>query len=312
VIRLLISIIILFILLSCQIKDSNKVNEIIIEEKVSINEIIKPKKINNNQNKKKIEIKIDNSTIKYVIGEPYYIDGVKYIPIEDYNYEEVGLANFYGKDFHNKKTANNDFNKVTELLGRHKTLPLPSIVKITNLENGLSLTIKINDRHLDNSSLIQVSRKTAQILKFYKKKIARVKVQILSDPSKQWKVVTQSMNEPAYTETIDSAPTEEVSISNLDDNLYILENDTNSIYQPIELGFEDIAEKNLYLKIYGFGSYKDIRDSISDLELTHKFITQKDKSTYSVIFGPLENLEANNLVLSFISKGYKKTEIILE
>ena len=78
------------------------------------------------------------------------------------------MANFYGKELHNKKTINNDLNKVTELLGRHKTLPLPSIVKITNLDNGLYLTIKINDRHNDNSSLIQVSRKTAQLLRFYK------------------------------------------------------------------------------------------------------------------------------------------------
>ena len=67
----------------------------------------------------------------------------------------------------------NDINKVTELLGRHKTLPLPSIVKITNLENGLSLTIKIVDRHNDNASIIQVSRKVAQLLRFYKNKITK-------------------------------------------------------------------------------------------------------------------------------------------
>ena len=83
--------------------------------------------------------------------------------------------------FKNKKTkkfigrnANNDLNKVTELLGRHKTLPLPSIVKITNLENGLSLTIKIIDRHDDNASIIQVSRKVAQLLRFYKNKITNI------------------------------------------------------------------------------------------------------------------------------------------
>ena len=56
-------------------------------------------------------------------------------------------------------------SNVTELLGRHKTLPLPSIVKITNLENGLFLNIKIVDRHDDNASIIQVSRKVAQLLK---------------------------------------------------------------------------------------------------------------------------------------------------
>ena len=52
----------------------------------------------------------------------------------------------------------NDINKVTELLGRHKTLPVPSMVNITNLDNGLSINIKIIDRHEDNTALIQVSR----------------------------------------------------------------------------------------------------------------------------------------------------------
>ena len=99
---------------------------------------------------------------------------------------------------HKIKTANNDLNKVTELLGRHKTLPLPSVVKVTNLENGLSVTVKIIDRHKDNSSIIQVSRKVAQLLRFYKNKITRVRVEILPDPSKQWKNVILSMNEPEF------------------------------------------------------------------------------------------------------------------
>ena len=68
-------------------------------------------------------------------------------------------------------------------MGRHKTLPLPSIVKITNLENGLSLTIKIIDRHDDNTSVIQVSRKVAQLLRFYKNKITKTKKEGLANPS---------------------------------------------------------------------------------------------------------------------------------
>ena len=138
----------------------------------------------------------------YFVGNPYFIQGVKYIPEENYYYKETGLASYYGKDLHNKVTVNNDKNKVTELLGRHKTLPIPSVVKVTNLENGLSLTIKIIDRFEDNSSIIQVSRKSAQLLRFYKNKIARVKVEILLDTSKQWKNVLLSMNEPDFDKTI--------------------------------------------------------------------------------------------------------------
>ena len=96
-------------------------------------------------------------------------------------------------------------------------------MKVTNLENGLSVKVKINDRHNDNSSIIQVSRKVAQLLRFYKSKIARVRVEILADPSKQWKSVTLSMNEPEFNTTIKSVPTDEVSISNLQDNTIIEE-----------------------------------------------------------------------------------------
>ena len=303
-IKLVINLTLIFILTSCKIDSTN---EIIKEQLESTNFITK--KVTQSKSVKK-EIS-ETNLIKYIIGEPYLIDGVKYFPEENYNYNEIGLASFYGKELHNKKTINNDYNKVTELLGRHKTLPIPSIVKITNLDNGLSITVKINDRHTDNSTLVEVSRKSAQLLKFYKNKIAKVKVEILSDPSKQMKIVSQSMNETSFNETIDSAPTEAVIIFNIDQELE--NNDKNQyIEEPVEILQEEIKNQELFLKIYGFQSYNDIKSTMLLMDLPHKFTTQNEGNIYSLIIGPLENLEANNLVLSFISKGYKKTEFILE
>ena len=169
------------------------------------------KKIEKSFEKKNDDLQISNKQNKdnifYYIGDPYFIEGVEYIPEENYSYSEIGLASFYGKELHNSKTINNDYNKVTELLGRHKTLPIPSMVKITNLENGLSINIKIIDRHNDNTTIIDVSRKVAQLLGFYKDKIATVRVDILSDSSKQWKNVSMSLNEENFNDTISSAPT---------------------------------------------------------------------------------------------------------
>ena len=264
------------------------------------------------ENEVNITIKsVTKSVTKYILGEPYFIEGVEYRPEENYNYSEIGLATFYGKELHNIITINNDLNKVTELLGRHKTLPIPSIVKITNLENGLSLTLKINDRHYDNSSLIQISRKSAQLLKFYKKEIAKVKVEIMSDPSKQMKIVTQSMNELTFNDTINSAPTESVSITNINNEANLDTNNQN-IESPVEIGFEKIENKDFFLKIYNFKNYDEVKKVLLDLKLDYKFITQKEESIYSLTLGPLNNVEANNLVLSFISKGYKKTEFLFE
>ena len=310
-IKLVISFFTILLISSCEINNSNTGTNIVNNNKENIKNVIFDYKQRSNS-KEKIKKKLINIIfLKYVVGEIYFIDGVKYIPEENYSYNEIGLATFYGKELHNIKTINNDKNKVTELLGRHKTLPLPSIVKVTNLENGFSVIVKINDRLNDNSSVIQVSRKTAQLLKFYKNKIAKVKVEILSDPSKQMKIVTESMSKSNFNDTIASAPTEKVIISNIDNDNNPNKLDLN-IEQPIEIGFENINNKNLFLQIYEFKSYQNAKSVISDLKISHKFIIQNEGNTYSIKFGPLENEEANNLVLSFISKGYKKTEFILE
>ena len=309
--KLIISLFFIF-LFSCDNISNNKVvNKIenaknIIEDKTkeNVEKLVEPKK----------NLDKENSTIEkifYLIGDPYFIEGVKYTPKEDYSYSEVGLATFYDKELHNQKTLNNDLNKVTELLGRHKTLPLPSIVKITNLENGLSLTIKVIDRHDDNASVIQVSRKVAQLLRFYKNRIARVKVEILSDPSKQWKNVTMSINDEDFNSTVESAPTEIVSISNIDDD-----NEESSveedIEQPIELGFEKVENLELFLHINNFKNYEDIQKIVNEIQLKEKFTSENMGDFYKLIIGPIENEVANKLVSTFILKGYKENEIILE
>jgi rare lipoprotein A len=322
--KLLINLLIIFLLISCQLQNNYNPSTIIDDERNFIKKvIISEKKPTVSEKKATVsekntivsenkDVTINVNTLKYIVGEPYFIDGVEYIPSENYSFNQVGLATYYDKELHNQKTVNNDLNKVTELLGRHKTLPIPSIVKITNLENGFSLVIKINDRHDDNSSIIQVSRKTAQLLRFYKSKIARVKVEIIADPSKQIKIVTQSMNETNFNDTIQSVPTEDVSISNLDENLISEKLNHDNVNSPIEMDFEEVTYKDLYLKVYGFNSYVELNNLISVLGINYKFLTQKEGDNYSLLLGPLENKDVNNLVTTFISKGYKKNDIILE
>ena len=297
-----------FILVSCDNISKDKVFNKLENTKNIIGEKAK-KNIQKSDDSKKENF--SKNRIFYLIGDPYYIEGVKYTPKENYTYQEVGLATYYDKELHNQRTVNNDLNKVTELLGRHKTLPLPSIIKITNLENGLSLTIKIVDRHDDNASIIQVSRKVAQLLRFYKNKIAKVKVEILSDPSKQWKNVTMSINDDNFTSTVDSAPTEIVSISNIDND--IIESDKKEIQeQPIEIGFEEVENLELYLHINNFKNYQEIQKIINEIQLTEKFTSENIGASYKLIIGPIENDIANKLVSTFISKGYKENEIIFK
>ena len=306
--KLIISFLFLFLLACEPISKKDVLTKIektkeIIEEKTLTNI--------NEKNEKQIKIINNNNKIFYLIGDPYFIQGVKYIPKENYSYTEVGLATFYDKEFHNKITKNNDLNKVTELLGRHKTLPLPSIVKITNLENGLYLTIKIVDRHEDNASLIQVSRKVAQLLRFYKNKIAKVKVEILADPSKQWKNVTNSINDSNFNDTVESAPTEIVSISNIDeDNFSDISNEF--IKQPIEIGSEEVQDLQLFLEVNNFKNTQEIENIIKEINLIENYRSVYIGNLYKIIIGPINNDNANKLVSTFISKGYKENKLILE
>jgi rare lipoprotein A len=311
--KLIISLL-FFLLISCeQISKEEVINTIEDTKETIVKKTIKSPDTSNKVKIKVEEDKANKNKIFYLIGEPYYIEGVKYVPEENYFYQEIGLATFYDKELHNKRTANNDLNKVTELLGRHKTLPLPSIVKITNLENGLSLTIKIIDRHDDNTSIIQVSRKVAQLLRFYKNKITKTKVEILSDPSRQWKNVTMSINDKDFNNTVESAPTEIVSISNIDEDLNTSEDQTEDIKieQPIELGFEDVDELDLYLHVNNFKNYQDIKNIVNEINFSDKYTSENIGNFYKLIIGPIDNKTADKLLSTFISKGYKESKLIL-
>ena len=311
--KLIISLL-LFLIISCeQISKDEVINTIENTKDVIVEKTIKSPDTTEKIDLKVEEDKVNKNKIFYLIGEPYYIEGVKYVPEENYSYEEIGLATFYDKELHNKKTANNDLNKVTELLGRHKTLPLPSIVKITNLENGLSLTIKIIDRHDDNTSIIQVSRKVAQLLRFYKNKITKTKVEILPDPSRQWKNVTMSINDKDFNNTVESAPTEIVSISNIDEDLNTAEdqNEDINIEQPIELGFEEVDDLDLYLHVNNFKNYQEIKNIVNEINLSDKYTSENIGNFYKLIVGPIDNKTADKLLSTFISKGYKESKLIL-
>ena len=311
--KLIISLL-LFLIISCeQISKDEVINTIENTKDVIVEKTTKSPDTTEKIDLKVEEDKVNKNKIFYLIGEPYYIEGVKYVPEENYSYEEIGLATFYDKELHNKRTANNDLNKVTELLGRHKTLPLPSIVKITNLENGLSLTIKIIDRHDDNTSIIQVSRKVAQLLRFYKNKITKTKVEILPDPSRQWKNVTMSINDKDFNNTVESAPTEIVSISNIDEDLNTAEdqNEDINIEQPIELGFEEVDDLDLYLHVNNFKNYQEIKNIVNEINLSDKYTSENIGSFYKLIVGPIDNKTADKLLSTFISKGYKESKLIL-
>lgn len=115
----------------------------------------------------------------YKVGNPYEIAGTWYYPAENYTHVEEGVASWYGQDFHGKRTANGERYDMNAVTAAHPTLPLPSIVKVTNLDNGRVLEVRVNDRGPFHSKrVIDLSRRAAQLLGFYEAGTARVRVEI--------------------------------------------------------------------------------------------------------------------------------------
>lgn len=120
----------------------------------------------------------------YKIGNPYQVEGVTYIPRVDYEYVETGIASWYGEQFHGNRTANGESFDMNVISAAHRTLPLPSMVRVTNLENGRALNVRVNDRGpFARGRIIDLSRRAAQLLGFEQKGTAMVRVEILAEES---------------------------------------------------------------------------------------------------------------------------------
>jgi len=125
------------------------------------------------------------SQSKYKVGKPYQVKGVWYYPREDWFYDRTGTASWYGPNFDGMATANGEIFSQWGVSAAHKTLPLPSIVRVTNLDNGRSLVVRVNDRGpFVSNRIIDLSRRAAQLLGFEGQGTARVRVQVLAAESK--------------------------------------------------------------------------------------------------------------------------------
>jgi rare lipoprotein A len=117
----------------------------------------------------------------YRVGKPYTVAGRVYYPEEDAGYRAEGLASWYGDDFHGRLTANGEVFDMASLTAAHPTLPLPSYARVTNLGNGKSLIVRVNDRGpYHGNRLIDVSNRAAELLEFKGNGVARVRVEYVA------------------------------------------------------------------------------------------------------------------------------------
>jgi rare lipoprotein A len=114
----------------------------------------------------------------YRTGKPYNINGRTYVPNENPSYRTEGIASWYGPDFHGRLTANGEVYDMHAISAAHTTMPLPSYARVTNLDNGRSIIVRVNDRGpYQRNRVIDLSIGTAKALDFYGHGLARVRVE---------------------------------------------------------------------------------------------------------------------------------------
>jgi rare lipoprotein A (peptidoglycan hydrolase) len=122
--------------------------------------------------------------VPHSVGKPYKVNGIAYVPHEDPDYDVVGVASWYGGRFHGRRTASGQIFNMHAHTAAHKTLPLGTRVKVTNLANGRSVVLTINDRGpFAKGRIIDVSQHAAQQLDFKHRGTARVRVQVIGSAS---------------------------------------------------------------------------------------------------------------------------------
>lgn len=117
---------------------------------------------------------------RYKIGKPYKILGEWYYPKEDPRYDRIGIGSWYGDDFHGRYTANGEVYDMEALSAAHPTLPIPTYARVTNLQNGRSIVVRVNDRGpYKHNRVIDLSKRAAREIGYLRQGTARVRVQYL-------------------------------------------------------------------------------------------------------------------------------------
>lgn len=248
----------------------------------------------------------------YKVGNPYKINGKWYYPAVDYQYDEVGIASWYGPGFHGKSTANGEVFDQNKITAAHRTLPMPSIVKVTNLENGLVLDkVRINDRGpFARNRIIDLSKKAAEELGFIKNGVAKVRVEILEDESRKY-----ALSEQQNVYVAEAAEITEVSKKNLLPNPEYEE-------KKIKKKNEDVLENSilndqeLLIQVGAFTDHRNARLLIDKLTEFKAYINRvfiNNRYLYRVRIGPINDLnQANKMKMELFELGYTSSHLVMK
>jgi|TARA_R110002126_G_scaffold13118_2_gene56393 rare lipoprotein A len=286
----------------------------------------------------------------FKVGNPYKVRGQRYKPFETYNYTQTGVASWYGPDFHAKLTANGEMYNQNDLTAAHKTLQLPSIVRVTNLENGKSVIVRVNDRGpFARGRIIDMSSKAAELLDMKRQGTAKVKVEVLGEESRevarmakagqptrgmeiaynkgvhphyQTASLTPEYIQKAPKLTTQPAPYAQKSGSAYSPNGPITVSKASSyITKPVQaeklVKTYNVAPSNLYVQTASFSDSANAHRFADGLkrygQTKIKEININGRNYYRVKLGPLNDVaHADSMLSTLIAAGYKDALIVVD
>ncbi|MEE9299804.1 MAG: septal ring lytic transglycosylase RlpA family protein [Alphaproteobacteria bacterium] len=263
---------------------------------------------------------------RYKLGDPYQVDGVWYHPKYDANYDETGIASWYGKPFHGQPTANGAIYDMNALTAAHKTLPMPSHVRVTNLENGRSIVVTVNDRGpFVHGRIIDLSRRAAQLLGLESAGTAMVRVQVLPE-EEQPAVLLASLDRieadgVRRQPRVEAAPSGSVEVAFLEApaNGGLISSAAAAEFQEEKTTPIMVAVPSVRMFVQA-GSFA-VRDNALDLRSRLEtygpaavtVVDLEGRRLYRVRLGPYDVLEEADATLAeVISNGYTDARLIVD
>ncbi|HRK98391.1 MAG TPA: septal ring lytic transglycosylase RlpA family protein [Alphaproteobacteria bacterium] len=271
----------------------------------------------------------------FKVGNPYTVLGRTYYPRETYSYTETGISSWYGPGFHGKKTASGETYSQYEMTAAHRTLQMPSLVRVTNLSNGKSVVVRVNDRGpFAKGRIIDVSERAAGLLGMKGAGTAKVKLELLANESRALAQAAKNGKstkgvEVAYNKTghlpkafrgpvISDVPMTENDITQTAEAESVSGHVTGGHFYPNPVVEQQpVTATSLYVQVGAFGQESNARNlavkmaSIASTKVEP--VTYGGKTLYKVRLGPLDSVRTADSVLSkVLSSGQSDAIIIVQ
>jgi len=271
----------------------------------------------------------------YKVGSPYQIAGTWYYPKEDLDYRETGIASWYGPGFNGRVTANGEVYNQDDLTAAHRTLPMPSIVRVTNLDTGRSIKVRINDRGpFARSRIIDLTRRGAELLGFVRTGTAKVLVEIVDDETRR--VASAALSSEAAKDAPDAVPTVAVTAEVLPGSVAPTLADNPAASQtasaaadrnaaPSNVGgtvstvalSRPIGSSEIYVQAGAFTNFNNanrLRALLSQLgEVRIASALVEDTQFFRVQLGPVASVEsADRLLELLLTNGHSSATVVVD